>query len=329
MADPTTKAELLAQVRAMYAALDGAIAPILPAQMCVPGVNGAWSVKDTLAHLTFWHRNLLARFRGIAAGQQVSASTAIDDDAWNLRCFVANRDRALDDMLADLWRTQQAIVDAIETLPESLLFTAGPHGAALWEAVDSTVLGHYPEHIAQIDQWRARHVTAPTMKSDLLARIADSWAAWAATIDAAPPRELTLPDLHGGWSIKDEVAHITFWEGRALTVLRAALAGAEPPDSPLADGEDKFAAINAEVFAASRQRGLDDVLAEMERTHAALVDAVDQLLEDALFDARRFPWAGGESLAAAVAGDSYDHYPEHTRNIQHWRAVRSIQAIAR
>ncbi|MDQ6832411.1 MAG: ClbS/DfsB family four-helix bundle protein, partial [Chloroflexota bacterium] len=72
MAAPTTKAELLEQVRAMYAALDEVIAPILPAQMCMPGVNGAWSVKDELAHLTFWHRNLLARLDGVATSQPPS-----------------------------------------------------------------------------------------------------------------------------------------------------------------------------------------------------------------------------------------------------------------
>ncbi len=176
MADPTTKAALLDQVRAMYRALDAAIEPILPAQMCVPGVNGAWSVKDTLAHLTFWHRNLLARLDGIAANARMSASTAIDDDAWNLRCATANRDRALDDVLADLWRTQQAILDALDALPEAMLFSAGAHGGALWEAADGSMLGHYPEHIAQIDAVARAACDAPTMKSDLLFRIADGYS---------------------------------------------------------------------------------------------------------------------------------------------------------
>src|ERR1700710_201052 len=103
MADPTTKAELIEQIHAHYAALDAATAPILAAQMSVPGVNGAWSVKDTIAHLTFWHQNLLARLQSAATNPHVSARTEIDDDVWNLRCFVANRDRALDDVMADLW----------------------------------------------------------------------------------------------------------------------------------------------------------------------------------------------------------------------------------
>lgn len=308
MADPATKADLLVQVQARYAALDEALAPILPAQMTVPGVNGAWSATDLLAHLTFWHQNLPAR-------------TEMDDDAWNLRCFLANRGRAPEDVTADLWRTQQAIVEAITALPESLLFAAGPHGAALWEAVDGTVLSHYPEHIAQIEAWRAQHVAFPTTKSDLLYRIADGWGALEATVAGLPPRALTLPTLHGGWSIKDEVAHVTFWEGRVLAVMQAALSGEEPPHPPLVGDWAKIEELNSAVLEESRRRAFDDVLADMTRTHEMFVRAVEQLSDDDLFDARRFAWTGGEPLAVAVAGDSYEHYPEHIRNIQRWRAL--------
>jgi len=328
MATPTTKAELLKQVRAMYAALDEAIAPILPAQLCVPGVNGAWSVKDELAHLTFWHRNLLARLGGVATSQPPS-DTAIDDDTWNRRCFDANHHRSSDDVLADLWRTQQTLLDALDALPEVAFFDAEAQGRPLLYATDGSILDHYPEHIAQIERWRGQHVTPPTTKSDLLYRITDSYAAWAMTIDAAPPREVALPVLHGGWSVKDEVAHVTFWEARVLAAVRAALGGENPPHPPLVGDAGKIDAINADVVEANRHRPIDDVLVDMDRTHAALVQAVGELPEDDLFAARRFPWMGGESLAVAVAGDTYDHYPEHTRNIQRWRAIQSMREVAR
>ncbi len=327
MAGPTTKAELVEQVRAMYAALDAAIAPILPAQMCVPGVNGAWSAKDTVAHLTFWHRNLLARLHSIGSSQP-PGDTAIDDDTWNRRCFDVNRDRAPDDVMADLWRTQQAILDALGALPEAIFFGAGAQGSPLLHVTDGSILDHYPEHIEQIERWRDQHVTPPTMKSDLLYRIADGYAAWAMTINAAPPREMTLPDLHGGWSIKDEVAHVTFWEERLLPIVRAAVTGEEPPYRSGVGSVEKIEAMNAEVFATSRQRDLDDVLADMDRTHAALVDAIEHLPEDAIFDAHHFAWTGDAPLAAIIAGDTYEHYPEHTRNIQRWRAVRNMRGIS-
>lgn len=328
MAGPTSKTELREQVRGMYAALERAIAPILPAQMGVPGVNGAWSVKDELAHLTFWHRNFLSRVQCVTTGV-ASSGTDIDDDTWNMRCFVANRDRTLDDVFADLWCTQQAILDTIDALPEPLLFNAGPHGGALWEAVDGTILGHYPEHIAQIEQWSAQHVTIPTSKPDLLFRIADSYAALTSTIDAMPPRELILPGVNSDWSARDELAHVAFWEERILVVLRAALAGEDPPHPPLVGNTEKVDAMNAEVFAASRERRIDDVLADAERTHTDLIATVVALSDDAIFDPHRFAWMNGDPLGRALAADTYFHYPEHTWNIQRGRAARGLQGAVR
>ncbi|MDQ6832169.1 MAG: ClbS/DfsB family four-helix bundle protein, partial [Chloroflexota bacterium] len=251
------------------------------------------------------------------------------DDTWNRRCFDANRNRALDDVLADLWRTQQAILDALDALPEAIFSDAGAQRSPLLHATDGSILGHYPEHIAQIERWRGQHVMPPTTKSDLLYRIADGYAAWAMTIDAMPPRQMTLPNLHGGWAVKDEVAHVTFWEARVCAILQAVLASEDPPHRPGVVSAEKIEAMNAEVFAASQQRGLDDVLADMERTHAAFIRTVEGLPDDALFDAHHFLWAGDESLAFAIAGDSYEHYPEHMRNIQHWHAVRSMRGEVR
>lgn len=328
MAAPTSKAELQERLRVQFAALDAAIEPILPALMDVPGVNGAWSVKDELAHLTFWNRNLLAHVHGVTTNQSPN-DTAIDDQTWNRRCFDANRARALDDVRADLWRTQQAILDAMDILPEATFFNSGAYGNSLLQAANGSILSHYPEHIAQIERWRDQHVTPPTMKSDLLYRLADGYAALTATLDAVPPREMALTDLHGGWSIKDEVAHLIFWEARVLTILRAALVGEAPPHPPFVGDDEKIARMNAEIFAASCQRDLDDVLADLDHTHTAIVRAVESLPDEDLFDAGHFAWTSGASLIVAIAGNTYEHYPEHIRNIQRWRAVRSMGSVSR
>ncbi len=111
--------------------------------------------------------------------------------------------------------------------------------------------------------------------------------------------------------------------------MQAALAGDEPPHPPLVGNAEKIEAMNAEVLAASRQRPLDDVLADMESTHAAFVRAVEATAGRRALRPRRFPWTGGEPLAVAIAGDTYEHYPEHIRNIQRWRAGRSARGTTR
>lgn len=319
-ADPTTKDELLDRIREGYAALDTAIAPPLPAHMVQPGVNGAWSVKDEIAHLNFWHHNLLSRIQCATTGVAWSG-TDLDDDVWNARCFAANRDRALDDVLAELWRTQRAILDAAAMLPDALLFQAGAHGGALWEAFDGSVLSHYPEHIEHIERWRAQHVTPPTTKADLLYRVADAYGALTTTLDAMPPRALILPGVNGEWSTKDEVVHLTFWEKRPLALLHAALDGSEPPHGPFVGDDAIIDQMNAVCFTANRDRTIDDVLADLEATHTALVHAVDALPDEMLFAAGHYPWTKGIALWEAIAGNTYAHYPEHVRDIQRWRAL--------
>lgn len=100
MDHPTTKAELLEQVRAMHATLKETIAPILPAQMCIPGVNGAWSVKDELAHLTFWEARALALLRAVLAGEEPPHPPLVGDaekiDAMNAEVFAIPRHMRLD-----------------------------------------------------------------------------------------------------------------------------------------------------------------------------------------------------------------------------------------
>jgi hypothetical protein len=53
MTQQKSKAELVAMRRALYAHLDELIAGLSEQQLHMPGVNGDWSVKDHIAHLTF------------------------------------------------------------------------------------------------------------------------------------------------------------------------------------------------------------------------------------------------------------------------------------
>ncbi|HEY4384036.1 MAG TPA: DinB family protein, partial [Ktedonobacteraceae bacterium] len=51
---PANKAELLTHIQAEYDRFEALLASLSEEQMTIPGVNGTWSVKDNLAHLTTW-----------------------------------------------------------------------------------------------------------------------------------------------------------------------------------------------------------------------------------------------------------------------------------
>jgi len=73
---PADKAALLANIQAGYDQLEALLASLSEEQMTNPGVNGSWSVKDNLAHLTAWQNYQAARQEGIldGAAPPVSAS---------------------------------------------------------------------------------------------------------------------------------------------------------------------------------------------------------------------------------------------------------------
>ena len=152
----------------------------------------------------------------------------------------------------------------------------------------------------------------PRNKAHLLALVREGWETWQALL-VRVPRERMLEPAMGGWTVKDIVAHIT-WGEREITPVLAerVLKGSDLWSLPLHER-------NAAMVAESRSRALDAVLEEHVRVHAELVQALEGLAEEELFDPGRFsampadwePWE-------MVAGNTYGHYPEHIAPLEHW-----------
>ena len=67
---PADKAALLANIQAGYDQLEALLASLSEEQMLIPGVNGSWSIKDNLAHLTVWQNYQAARQEGTLDGTE-------------------------------------------------------------------------------------------------------------------------------------------------------------------------------------------------------------------------------------------------------------------
>src|SRR5689334_17586769 len=103
-------------------------------------------------------------------------------------------------------------------------------------------------------------------KARTLAALETRFAEFLAVVARVPPERMEEPTLDGGWSVKDLLAHITYWEGHTLAGIQAGLRG-ERPAWPRGSTD----AVNAEVHAQSRVRPLADVRADFARTHQALM----------------------------------------------------------
>jgi hypothetical protein len=143
-------------------------------------------------------------------------------------------------------------------------------------------------------------------KTELLANIRSGRKQLEAALVRFSEEELLAPRLHGGWSIKDLIAHFGFWEGRIVTLYGQLLRGEVPAaDEPALDE------LNAQAYAQSQARSLDEVRREEYDAYTHLLAIVVNASEDALFNPRHFAATEGKPFAEWIESNTYGHYEEH------------------
>ena len=95
-----------------------------PGHMDQPGVNGDWSMKDIVAHLTGWNHWLVARLRAALHREPeppppwpAQLQTEDEINAW---IYAANRERPLREVLDETHQVVQQLLAVIESLPHDV-----------------------------------------------------------------------------------------------------------------------------------------------------------------------------------------------------------------
>jgi hypothetical protein len=162
-------------------------------------------------------------------------------------------------------------------------------------------------------------------REQALESIRRGWEALDATLAQVPEAWMVQPGVEDEWSVKDILAHITTWEERMLRWIQAARQG-EAPELPAPGmGWDDVDRLNAQTYAANRERPLDEVLVAYRALHRQALAAVESLGEAELLDPQRFPWLNGMPMWHLVAANTWWHYREHGQAIQDW--IRDGQAL--
>jgi hypothetical protein len=149
-------------------------------------------------------------------------------------------------------------------------------------------------------------------RAQLLVRLDKAWAAFTASYEDLSEADLLEPGVTGAWSVRDIIAHVTWWEEEALQHLPHILRGETPPRYSVTYGG--IDAFNALMTQRKRQLSLADVLREQEQTHGRLIALIERAPADQITTDTR--WRHRLRL------DTYGHYPKHTAAIRRWRAGR-------
>ncbi len=104
-AETITKDRFLHQLAAERSHLIAAIAGLSEEQMCRPGTMEQQSIKDLLAHITFWDEQAIANLELMLSGRSDEIVRPAGDEgtnAWNDRELQHRRDRTLADVIGEL-----------------------------------------------------------------------------------------------------------------------------------------------------------------------------------------------------------------------------------
>ena len=119
------RADLVAELKKENEGWERLLADIGEDRMEEPGVAGAWSVKDVVAHLAAWRRRTVGRLEAAARGEPEPKAEwpadLTDDDAINAWFHSRDKGRTLSDVMSESRKIFARLVAAIEKLPEKML----------------------------------------------------------------------------------------------------------------------------------------------------------------------------------------------------------------
>jgi len=143
-------------------------------------------------------------------------------------------------------------------------------------------------------------------KLEAIMRVKAERARWDVLVAQVDDNRMLQPGPGGGWSGKEIVAHVTWYEREMVTMLKSrALVGSDLWALPV---HERNAGVHEEI----RDLTLDQVRAWNEEIFPELIEQLEHLPEKAYLDAAYFEhmpreWAPWQ----VIAGNTFEHYPQH------------------
>jgi uncharacterized damage-inducible protein DinB len=149
-------------------------------------------------------------------------------------------------------------------------------------------------------------------KSNILNHLDENWQALVQALSGLSEKDLMEPNVCGSWSVREIMSHISTWEEEALQNIPLILDGEATPRYSSSGG---ITAFNDRAQTDKKEYTLSRVKREFYATHQKFVTFLSAL-PDAVY-------LNNSRLAKRIRLDGYDHYQEHTAQIEIWRALRT------
>ncbi len=156
----------------------------------------------------------------------------------------------------------------------------------------------------------------PGNKRELMSAIKREWKLLLDVVEKLTDEQMTTPDA-GGWSPKDNLAHLSEW----MNVLMGVHLGRLPSHEVLRIPEDvtkdwDMEVINPILLERNRNRLRQDVLAELHQVYETLMAKLELLAFEDMLKPRHADDPEKRPLLLWILGDTTEHFSEHRETIE-------------
>ena len=146
--------QLLQRLEKSWSDLQVSCSNLSDSEMMKPGVSGAWSVRDILAHVTTWEQEALKHLPTILEGGRPPryAATHGGINAFNRITTEQKKNLTLADIRREFEATHRQLISFIESVPEREFRTE----TAFRHRLRLDTYSHYPKHAEAIRAWREK-----------------------------------------------------------------------------------------------------------------------------------------------------------------------------
>lgn len=156
-------------------------------------------------------------------------------------------------------------------------------------------------------------------KEELVRDMEEQFEALLRRLEGIPRARYAEPGVWGDdWTINDLLAHLVAWHRLFLGWHRDGLEGREPELPAPGYRWNQTPALNRDLQREHRDRPTDELQAELEASHAEVLQLARRSSAAELFTPGRFPWTGKNALVTYLGANTASHYRFACKVLRRW-----------
>ncbi len=150
-----------------------------------------------------------------------------------------------------------------------------------------------------------------------VARVRSAWEDWYGLVACVTDTRAAERGYHKNWTLTDVIAHVTWYEKQMIGVLEARrFVGSDLWELATDERNEIIREKNA-------RRTHAEVLDDARLTHVRMMELLEALTDEELYDPAAFPGMPEEWTPAQVfEGNMFDHYEGHAELVREYLANR-------